>query len=116
VYPVSQFGVRGAPRGSLARVLSLVAVIVVLYGALIVAVDLRRDPGHLVGEGPLFSKLCPTLADRAFPGGGMHIECRFVPGDAHVPQRIAVGLGTLVVASMLFVGASRIQGSRPALA
>src|SRR5262249_22982470 len=119
--PASQFGARSTPRASVARLLSLVAVLVVLYGALIVAVDLRREPGRDVGVGAASSGYCSRMNPcdgfpGQAPGGGGPIECRYVPGDPHVPQRVAVGLGAIVVASILFIAAANSDPIRHRLA
>jgi hypothetical protein len=86
--------------------LTLIAVLALLYGALVVMVDMAPSVGHHISRGPLYSKLCPQLDTPRRPPM-VHLECTFVPADAHVPQRVAIAVGTVLVAGSLFVAAAR---------
>jgi hypothetical protein len=121
MYPASPLGYRTSPRGSLTRFISLIATLVVLYGALAVFVDMAPGPGRLVAVGSTPAWVCRDvsplgLGGGKMPGGGAQIRCRYVPADARIPQRVAVGLTALLAASALFVAASRLTRAHPALA
>jgi hypothetical protein len=115
MYPASRLGYRSGHRGSAARVISVLAALVLLYGALVVFVDMAPGPGHYVGSGPVQSVICPELGEISHLRP-VHYECRFVPDDPRIPQRVAIGLATILIASALLTAATRASGERPALA
>jgi len=123
MYPASWLGPRSRPGGSAARLVSLLAALTVLYGALIAFVDMAPGPGRFVSVGSTPAWECRDLGEQVFGmgggkqlGGGAHIECRFAADDPRIPQRIAFGLGVLALATTLFAAASRLTRARPALA
>jgi hypothetical protein len=99
----------------LARLITLLTSLVLLYGALTVLIDLSPGTGHFVGTGPVFSRVCPDTGGGRSPGGGQ-TRCTFVPANARIPQRVAIGALVIVAASLLLATASRIDRERPALA
>ena len=125
MYPASLWGSRSHRRSSAAQLVSLLAVLILLYAGLFTLFDMAPGPGHVVAFGSTPPWVCRAI-ERNFAagglgggqssGGGAQIHCRYVPADPRIPLRVGVGLAALLAASTLFIAASRLTRVRPALA
>ncbi|HEY7283788.1 MAG TPA: hypothetical protein VID47_19595 [Actinomycetota bacterium] len=119
MYPASGLAPPRTRSGLAARLLSLVAALVLLCGALMVFSVEKPEHPYLV-EGGVPVAGCATrfgMAPRPGDPGYRHYlaqECHTVVPDQKVPQRVGIGLATIAVVLALMVGASRQASSVPA--
>ena len=107
MYPPSGLGKTPQGREPLARALALLAAVVLVTTALLIFVALAPGPAVY---GPDPNPYGPGCVLRFGPG---HYPCHVTIPDAHIPQRIVVGVGGVLLAIGLFVLASRASRAQP---
>jgi hypothetical protein len=116
MYPASRLAPRDSRSGVVARLLSLVAVLVLMVATLEIFSVLKPEHPYLVDRGAVVDT-CPVYFGGREPPGSPPARrpvCHLVVPDQKVPLRVGVGLGAIAVVVALMAGASRQPESAPA--
>jgi len=116
MYPASRLAPPASGPGLRAKLLSLVAVLVLLLATLEIFFALKPGKPYLVEQGVVVDSCSVTFGGRQPPGSpSIHFpSCQEVVPDQKVPQRVGIGLAAIAIVFALMVAASRQSPTAPA--